>query len=451
MHQAGAPTRRLHGVAISSTLKSMSTTPRGRIAVISMHTSPIEQPGVGDAGGMNVYIRSTSLELGALGYEVDIFTRATRSSQGKIVQLASNVRLINIIAGPYEGLSKEELLTQMVAFTSGIIEFAQCEKVSYSLIHSHYWMSGQVGWLLRDLWRVPQVHTAHTLALVKNSALATGDRPEPESRRICEQQIVDNADRLVVNTEAGKDNLVFHYDADPEHIDVVLPGADVTQFSPGSDRATERSRRELGVPLHATVIAFVGRMQRLKGPQVLLRAVANMMKKRPDQELRVLMCGGPSGNGLARPTEFEDLARDLGIDPIVRFLAPRPPEDLASVYRAADIVAIPSYNESFGLVAVEAQASGTPVVAARAGGLPITIDDGTSGILVDGHDPADWAAALQSLCDDDDRRIAMGENAIDHASRFSWASSARHLSDIYEDAIRKGPRVRCGSDRAGAS
>ena len=304
MHQAGAPTRRLHGVAISSTLESMSTTPRGRIAVISMHTSPIEQPGVGDAGGMNVYIRSTSLELGALGYEVDIFTRATRSSQGKIVQLAPNVRLINIIAGPYEGLSKEELLTQMVAFTSGIIEFAQCEKVSYSLIHSHYWMSGQVGWLLRDLWRVPQVHTAHTLALVKNSALTTGDRPEPESRRICEQQIVDNADRLVVNTEAGKDNLVFHYDADPEHIDVVLPGADVTQFSPGSDRATERSRRELGVPLHATVIAFVGRMQRLKGPQVLLRAVANMMKKRPDQELRVLMCGGPSGNGLARPTEF---------------------------------------------------------------------------------------------------------------------------------------------------
>ena len=169
----------------------MSTTPRGRIAVISMHTSPIEQPGVGDAGGMNVYIRSTSLELGALGYEVDIFTRATRSSQGKIVQLAPNVRLINIIAGPYEGLSKEELPTQMVAFTSGIIEFAQCEKVSYSLIHSHYWMSGQVGWLLRDLWRVPQVHTAHTLALVKNSALATGDRPEPESRRICEQQIVD--------------------------------------------------------------------------------------------------------------------------------------------------------------------------------------------------------------------------------------------------------------------
>ena len=160
----------------------MSTTPRGRIAVISMHTSPIEQPGVGDAGGMNVYIRSTSLELGALGYEVDIFTRATRSSQGKIVQLAPNVRLINIIAGPYEGFSKEELPTQMVAFISGIIEFAQCEKVSYSLIHSHYWMSGQVGWLLRDLWRVPQVHTAHTLALVKNSALTTGDRPEPESR-----------------------------------------------------------------------------------------------------------------------------------------------------------------------------------------------------------------------------------------------------------------------------
>ena len=428
----------------------MTISPRGRIAVISMHTSPIEQPGVGDAGGMNVYIRSTSLELGALGYDVDIFTRATRCSHGQIVPLAPNVRLINITAGPYEGLTKEELPTQMVAFASGIIEFAQCNNVSYSLIHSHYWMSGQVGWLLRDLWHVPQVHTAHTLALVKNSALATGDRPEPESRRICEQQIVDNADRLVVNTEAEKTSLVVHYDANLDRIDIVLPGADITQFSPGSHRATERSRRELGIPLHATVIAFVGRMQRLKGPHVLLRAVADMMKRNPNQEPRVLMCGGPSGNGMLRPTEFEDLARDLGLDTIVRFLAPRPPEDLASVYRAADIVAIPSYNESFGLVAVEAQASGTPVVAARAGGLPITIADGTSGLLVDGHNPTDWADALQALCDDNERRIAMGEHATIHASTFSWANTARHLADIYDDAIDQGPHIPCGSNRAGA-
>lgn len=416
-----------------------------------MHTSPLEQPGSGDAGGLNVYVRNSALQLGELGFHVDIFTRATRPSQGAVIELSPNVRVINIVAGPYEGLDKSELPSQMVAFAGGVLEWTSCHKVSYDLIHSHYWMSGQVGWLLRDLWRVPLIHTAHTLALVKNKFLAAGDAPEPESRRICEQQIIDNADRLVVNTVAEEENLVNLYDAVAERIEVVAPGADLEAFSPGSDRATERSRRELGIPLNAKVVAFVGRFQKLKGPHVLLRAVAELVNEHPEIPIRVLMCGGPSGlaSGVSTEGELGSLARDLGISHVVRFLSPRPPEELVTIYRAADIVAVPSFNESFGLVALEAQASGTPVLASKVGGLPIAVDDGVTGLLVDGHDPLHWAHALKNLVTDDQLRISMGEAAAKHALDFSWRHSAEKLGGIYLSAIQEGARVPCHTDRAG--
>ena len=172
---------------------------------------------------------------------------------------------------------------------------------------------------------MPLVHTAHTLAAVKNLHLADGDSPEPESRRICEQQISDNADVMVVNTDEEKNNLTEHYDADASRIEVIPPGVDVHLYSPGSDRATERSRRELGIPLHAKVILFVGRLQRLKGPQVLLRAVAELVERRPRHNLKVIICGGPSGTGLERPDEFLDLAEELDLGDVVRFLLLEPP------------------------------------------------------------------------------------------------------------------------------
>ena len=265
-----------------------------RIAMISMHTSPLEQPGIGDAGGMNVYVLRTCEELARRGVKVDVFTRATRSSDGPVIQVSENFRVINIVAGPYEGLEKSDLATQMPAFAGGVIEFARKQGIEYDLIHSHYWLSGQVGWLLSDLLDIPFVHTAHTLAAVKNLHLAEGDTPEPESRRICEQQIVDNACRLIVNTDAEAKQLADLHDADPWRINVVPPGVDVELFSPGSDRATERSRRELGIPLHTKVILFVGRLQRLKGPQVLLRGVGELMRRHPATNVRVIICGGLS-------------------------------------------------------------------------------------------------------------------------------------------------------------
>lgn len=417
------------------------------VAMISMHTSPLEQPGVGDAGGMNVYVLNTARQLARSGTSVDVFTRATRPSQGEVVEVEPGLRVINIVAGPYEGLDKEELPTQLTAFAGGVLEFVRCFDLSYDVIHSHYWLSGQVGWLLRDLWGAPLVHTAHTLAAVKNSYRSSDDTPESEARRICEQQLVDNADLLVVNTDDETAELVAHYDADASRIVVVPPGADVELYCPGSDRNTERSRRELGVPLHTKVVAFVGRLQEFKGPQVLLQATAELFRRDPTRNLRVIFCGGASGASTSK-NHYVDLARELGLGRRVRFLHPRPPEELVAIYQAADIIAVPSYNESFGLVAMEAQATGTPVIAARTGGLPIAVADGETGLLVDGHDAGDWADALAELLDDDDRRIAMGEAAVGHAEKFSWAASAERLREVY-DRARSLEVPECNARRAG--
>lgn len=405
-----------------------------RVAMISMHTSPLQQPGSGDAGGMNVYIRATAKELARRGISVDIFTRATRPSQGTVIEVEPGLRVINLVAGPYEGVAKEELVTQLIAFVGSLLQFQKHHNIRYDLIHSHYWLSGQVGWLLRDIWKIPLVHTAHTLAAVKNSYRAAGDTPESEARRICEQQIVDNADVLVVNTPDETNELIRHYDAEAAKISVISPGTDVELFNPGTQRNTEASRRSLGIPMHMKVVAFVGRLQEFKGPHILLQAVAELLAADPQRDVRVIICGGPSG-AAATIGQYKKLVRDLGIECYVRFLDPRPAEELVSIFQAVDVVAVPSFNESFGLVAMEAQACGTPVVAARVGGLPIAVRDGETGLLVDGHEPKDWAEVLAHILDDDEMRIQMGEQAVVHAREFTWAKAAENLESVYTDAL----------------
>jgi len=404
-----------------------------RVAMISMHTSPLEQPGVGDAGGMNVYVHNTALELARSGVAVDVFTRATRPSQGEIVEVEPGYRVVNIVAGPFEGLEKAELPTQLAAFSGGVVQFTRNHGEKYTLIHSHYWLSGQVGWLLADLAGVPLVHTGHTWAAVKNAY--GSDTTESEARRICEQQLVDNATRLVVNTEDETKQLARFYDVDPSKISVVRPGADVALFTPGTNRNTELARRELGIPVHAKVVAFVGRLQDFKGPQVLLRAMGEIVRRGTvDAPLRVVICGGASGTG-ASVEHYRAIAREEGIGHIARFLGPRPPQELVSIYQAADLVAVPSYNESFGLVAIEAQATATPVVAARVGGLPLAVAEGETGVLVTGHDAEAWADAIEQLLIDDATRLSMAHTATAHASHFSWAASAAALRGVYAHTL----------------
>ncbi|EHR59276.1 D-inositol-3-phosphate glycosyltransferase [Saccharomonospora cyanea] len=407
-----------------------------RIAVLSVHTSPLEQPGTNDAGGMNVYIAQTAVEMARRGTSVEVFTRATSSDQPPVVELAPGVLVRHIPAGPFEPLTRGELPSQLCAFTSGVLRTeAFQEPGHYDLIHSHYWLSGQVGWLARERWGVPLVHTAHTLAKVKNAALAEGDTPEPRTRVIGEEQVVAEADRLVVNTAVEAEQLVNLYDADPDAVRTVSPGVDLERFRPGS---VAEARAALGLPGDAVVLAFAGRIQPLKAPDVLLRAAATLVRRDPElrRRLVVLVAGGPSGTGLDQPTSLRKLAADLGINDLVRFLPPQGGQDLVNVYRAADVVAVPSHNESFGLVALEAQACGTPVVAARVGGLPVAVADGESGVLVPTHAPDDWADALAGVVLRPRVRESLARGAHRHAARFSWQRTTEALLDTYAEATR---------------
>ncbi|HEY2089249.1 MAG TPA: D-inositol-3-phosphate glycosyltransferase [Mycobacterium sp.] len=400
------------------------TNPR-RIAVLAVHTSPLAQPGIGDAGGMNVYVLQSALHLARRGVEVEIFTRATASTDPPVARVAPGVLVRNVVAGPFEGLDKYDLPTQLCAFAAGVLRAeAAHEPGYYDIVHSHYWLSGQVGWLARDRWSVPLVHTAHTLAAVKNAALAEGDIPEPPLRTIGEQQVVDEADRLIANTNDEAAQLVSLHHADPARIDIAHPGADLEMFRPGDRKA---ARSKLSLPADQDVVAFVGRIQPLKGPDVLLRAAAKL------PGVHVVVVGGPSGSGLAVPDGMVRLAASLGISERVTFLPPQSRENLATVFQAVDLVAVPSYSESFGLVALEAQACGTPVAAAAVGGLPVAVRDGVTGALVAGHDADRWAQALGGLLQAD--AGAMSRAAVEHAAAFSWDNTVDSLLASYRRAI----------------
>ncbi|MEJ3743287.1 D-inositol-3-phosphate glycosyltransferase [Actinomycetes bacterium KLBMP 9797] len=408
-----------------------------RIATLSVHTSPLDQPGTGDAGGMNVYVVEVARRLAAAGVEVEIFTRATSSGLPLNVEMSPGVRVRHIISGPFEGLAKEDLPAQMCAFTNGVLRAEAAHAPGYyDMIHSHYWLSGQVGWLAKERWGVPLVHTAHTLAKVKNAQLASGDRPEPIARVVGEEQVVAVADRLVANTQVEARDLISRYHAEPDRVGVVEPGVDLDRFRPAPARRAT-ARRRLGLPGRGYIVAFVGRIQPLKAPDVLLRALAALRDRDPElaREVTVVVVGGPSGSGLDRPTALMDLAASLGVTDAVRFLPPQTGEALPDLYRAADLVAVPSYNESFGLVALEAQACGTPVVAAAVGGLVTAVRDGVSGVLVNGHDPVDWARVLGTLLAAPQHREVLAHGAVDHARQFSWSRTASGLLAIYREVM----------------
>ncbi|WP_308123642.1 D-inositol-3-phosphate glycosyltransferase [Modestobacter marinus] len=420
-----------------------------RVATLSVHTSPLEQPGAGDAGGLNVYVVEVSRRLAERGIAVDVFTRATSSEQPPVVEMSPGVTVRHVSAGPFEGLGKNELPAQMCAFTAAVLrEEAQHEPGHFDIVHSHYWLSGQVGYLARDRWGVPLVHSAHTLAKVKNAALAEGDEPEPRARVIGEEQVVAEADRLVANTAEEARQLVDFYGADPRRTLVIPPGVDLRTFRPGDQ---QRARERIGVAADAVVLLFVGRIQPLKAPDMLLHAAARMLADDPAlrPRLQVLVVGAPSGSGLAEPQRLQELAAHLGVTDVVRFLPPQPPAQLADHYRAADVAVVPSHNESFGLVALEAQACGTPVVAAEVGGLHTAVADGVSGLLVARRDPAEYAAAITRVLE---RRELLGHGARRHAAAFSWDRTADSLVDAYaaamaEQALRTGPVVRVVGDR----
>jgi len=403
-----------------------------------LHTSPLDQPGTGDAGGLNVYVVEVAKQLARRGIEVEIFTRAVCPDTPPVVELVPGVLVRNMVAGPFSELDKNSLSGQICPFTFGVLRTeAAFEPGRYDLLHAHYWLSGQVAAVAAERWGVPLIQSMHTLGKVKNLALASGDYAEPQARIRGETEVIAAADRLVANTATEARQLVELYGADPRRVKTVSPGVDLSLFSPGSVAAVSAARARLGLPLDAVVLLFAGRIQPLKGPDVVLHATAELLRSSPAlaDRLVVVFVGGPSGSEVGAPGRLDGLAATLGISGCVRQEPPCPQRELADWYRAATLVLVPSHSESFGLVALEAQACGTPVVAAAVGGLRTAVRDGFSGVLVDGHDPCVWARELEKLIGSPGRLAALSRGAIEHASAFGWPATADQLIGVYTGAM----------------
>ena len=415
----------------------MKSGANSKIATLMVHTSPLDQAGVGDAGGMNVYVVETAKKMAQAGVSVDIFTRANKPNLPESVEIAEGVNVKHLVAGPFEGLSKEELPSQLGALTSAFMNHQkQLPSNYYSLLHSHYWISGQLGWMVSEATSIPLIHTMHTTAKVKNLNLAAGEKPEPQTRAIGEEQVVKAATGLIANTDAEAASLVSLYEACPDRVFVVAPGVDLQTFSPADGKAAARNR--LNIAPDAIMLTFVGRVQPHKGPDVLLKAAAEMILHTPHlrAKLAVVIIGGASGS-INELEKIKALAKFLKIEDVTHFIEPVSRQVLPDWYRASDLVCVPSYSESFGLVALEAQACGTPVVATAIGGLRTAVSDGISGCLVDGHDPKAWSAVISRLIMEPQRRLLLGMNAVEHASHFGWEGTARKTLDVYDWALSK--------------
>jgi D-inositol-3-phosphate glycosyltransferase len=404
----------------------------GRIATVMVHTSPLDQPGIGDAGGMNIYVLESAQRMAAMGVEVDIFTRRTENESPEIIEISKGVRVRYFDCG-HGALTKEQLPTHIVGLSKVFLRIIKDEK--YDAIHSHYWISGKVAMPAAQQLGIPLIHTMHTMARVKNLNLAEGEIPEPMIRVQGETQVAAAAQALIANTDSEAASLVSLYDACPDTVHVVNPGVDLYTFTPGQGR--KAARIQIGTPESALVVTFVGRIQPHKGPEVLIRAVSELVKHSPHlrPKLIINIIGGASGANTEEVERLQELVTWLGIDDVVHFAPPVARADLVQWYRAADLVCVPSYSESFGLVALEAQACGTPVIATAVGGLRTAVADGISGVLVDGHDPRAWSSVIARLLQEPQRRVLLSMGAIEHASHFGWDATARGTLDIYDQVI----------------
>jgi D-inositol-3-phosphate glycosyltransferase len=411
-----------------------------RVATLMVHTSPLDQAGTGDAGGMNIYVCEAAQNMAAMGVQVDIFTRRTNTEVADVVEVAPGVRVIQLNVGPVTGVTKEQL-PKLIPDMSAAFKEA-LTKTHYDVIHSHYWISGKVAMPVAKELDIPLVHTMHTMGRVKNLNLAEGEVPEPMIRVQGETQVVAAADALVANTDAEAASLVSLYDACPDNVSVVSPGVNLKVFTPGSGRGAAREALQMDKSAH--VISFVGRIQPHKGPEVLIRAIAEMVSHSPHLRTKLItnIMGGASGANQSEVERLKELTSWLGIDDVVRFIAPVPRAELPQWYRASDLICVPSYSESFGLVALESQACGTPVVATAVGGLRTAVADGISGVLVDGHDPRAWSSVLARLLQEPQRRVLLSMGAIEHASHFGWDATSRGTLDIYDRVLSARAEVK---------
>jgi D-inositol-3-phosphate glycosyltransferase len=394
-----------------------------RIAVISVHTSPLARPGGAKAGGLNVYVLELARQLVAVGNEVDIFSRATSQDYDEVVEIAPGLRAIHLPAGPLETMSPEALFEHLDAFETAVLEFHGRDGATYDVLHSHYWLSGLVGQKLKAAWNVPHVTMFHTLGEVKNRS--SYNEHETALRIESEAAVIAGADRVICATDQERNFIRQLYGADSDRVMVIPLGVDLDRFRPA---AKNLAREALGLKDERLVL-FVGRIEPLKGVDILIDAAALLDS---DVDCSVLIVGGDESSEL-QVQQLQDLARDRGISHRVAFVGAVDHEQLPLYYNAADVCVVPSHYESFGLVAIEAMASGVPVVASRVGGLTGTVKDGETGYLIPWLCPEPFAERIELLLDNEPLRQSLGEAAREAVGRYRWENVAGAVLDVYND------------------
>jgi D-inositol-3-phosphate glycosyltransferase len=413
-----------------------------RLAVLSVHTCPLAALGGKETGGMNVYVREVSRALGRLGLEIDVFTRSQDPGIPEVVALGPGARVVHVPAGPTRPIARAAVATHLPAFAERVEAFRAREQGRYDLVHSHYWLSGLAGLDLARRWDVPLVHMFHTLGAIKNAVARGSGDTEPAERLAAEIRIAAGADRIVASNLVERADLVWHVGADPGRVRVIPCGVDVELFRP---RPQAAARARLGLDAEH-VLLFVGRLTPIKGLETLLRALAVL---RSDgfaaSRVALLVVGGTKGDS-DDGAHLRRLAQDLGVAAWVDFRGPQPQEALTDYYAAADLCIMPSRYESFGMVALEAMASGLPVIASRAGGLAVTVQDGATGRLVPEGDVTALARAVTGFLVDDVARRTLGARAVEWARRFAWPSVGRSLAELYAE-LAPASGVAAGASR----
>ena len=410
--------------------------PRGRIAMISMHTCPLTQLGSGTGGGMNVYVREISRELGRRGWAVDIFTHAQTVERPFVIPMARNVRVVHVQAGPIKYIGKNELYQYVPEFSQNILEMAAEANIRYDAIYSHYWLSGLVSDRLRAEWKTPMIQMFHTLGMMKNRVAQRQQDRELDVRIASEKHIMEITDRLIAANPIDRQHMLDLYEADPCKIEIVPCGVDLSLFRP---YPPDEAREELELPTDKKLVLFVGRIEPLKGVDTLIRAMKLLVKQKPawGKQLMLGIVGGNPEHELegmnAEMRRLRALREELGLHDVVRFLGAQDQEALPYFYAAADVVAVPSHYESFGLVALEATACGTPVVASEVGGLTYTLRDGENSFLIPPHRPDMLANRIMILLENPWLRARMGQEGIKRAQRFGWRSIAGQILSTIRD------------------
>lgn len=409
-----------------------------RVAMISYHTCPLATLGGKDTGGMNVYVHELAVMLGRMGIHVDVYTRSQDEHVPHVVHdLGFGNRVVHVPAGPEKPLPKQELAEHIPTFAQYVLEFASRKGLVYDAIHSHYWMSGIAGVELKKAWNVPLIHMFHTLGLMKNRVGGLGE-VEGDYRIRGEREVLRNADQVIAATPAELAQLQWIYEVKTDHVTIIPPGVDLSHFYP---IPVDEAREYLGITDHYQRVLFVGRIEPLKGIETLLQAAALMRGNGAlvFDPVRISIIGGDAS--VSEDVMSHEMARllrlreELDLENLVTFLGKRSQEILPYYYSAADVVVVPSHYESFGMVALEAMACGTPVVASQIGGLAYLVQDGETGFHIPDQQPELMAEKLTMLLNNGEMHVRFGENAARYAQKYSWEIITEQILKLYQSSI----------------